>query len=99
MKIKKGDNCIIIAGNDKGKIGKVLKVFPSQNRVLIEGANFRKKHIRSKKSGEKGQIAQISLPLHISNVMLVENKKRTKFGIKVVSGKKVRIAKKTGKEI
>ncbi len=99
MKINKGDNCIVIAGNDKGKTGKVLEIFASANRVVLEGVNVKKKHTRAKSRGEKGQIAEFPMPIHMSNVMLVEGKKRTRIGTKVVSGKKVRISKKTGKEI
>lgn len=99
MKIKKGDNCIVIAGNDKGKTGKVLEIFSSTNRVILEGVNVRKKHTKAKTRGEKGQIAEFPMPIHLSNIMLVEGKKRTRISTKVVSGKKVRISKKSGKEI
>jgi large subunit ribosomal protein L24 len=99
MKIKKGDNCIVIAGNDKGKTGKILDVFSDTNRVVVEGVNVKKKHTRAKTRGEKGQIAEFPMPIHMSNVMLMDGKKRTRIGSKVVAGKRVRIAKKTGKEI
>ncbi len=99
MKIKKGDNCIVIAGNDKGKTGKILDVFADTNRVIVEGVNIKKKHTRAKTRGEKGQIAEFPMPIHMSNVMLMEGKKRTRIGAKKVSGKNVRIAKSSGKEI
>lgn len=99
MKIKKGDNCIVIAGNDKGKTGKILEVFVDANRVVVEGVNVKKKHTKSKARGERGQIAEFPMPIHMSNVMLVEGKKRTRFGSKVVAGKRVRVATKSGKEI
>lgn len=99
MKIKKGDNCIVIAGNDKGKTGKILEVLVSANRVVVEGVNVKKKHTRARTRGEKGQVAEFPMPIHMSNVMLVEGKKRTRIGAKVVNGKNVRIAKKSGKEI
>jgi large subunit ribosomal protein L24 len=68
MKIKKGDNVIIITGKDKGKKGKISKVFVSQNKVLVEGANMMKKHHRPRKSGEKGSIKDVEMPIHASNV-------------------------------
>lgn len=70
MHIKKGDNVIILTGRDKGKKGTVTKVFPKLNRVLIEGMNKVKKHQRARKSNEKGQTIEISLPMHASNVKL-----------------------------
>ena len=72
MKIKKGDNVIVLTGRDKGKKGKVLRAFPKQNRVLVEGINKVKKHQRPRKSGEKGQVMEISLPMHVSNVKLAQ---------------------------
>ena len=72
MKIKKGDNVIVLTGRDKGKKGKVIKAFPKLNRILVEGINKVKKHQRPRKSGEKGQVMEISLPMHVSNVKLVQ---------------------------
>lgn len=71
MKIKKGDNIIIITGKDKGKKGKIAKVFPKENKVIVEGANMMKKHQRPRKSGEKGSIKDVEMPLHASNVKKV----------------------------
>ena len=68
MQVKKGDNVIIITGKDKGKKGKILKVLVSENKVIIEGANMMKKHQRPRKSGEKGSIKDIEMPLDASNV-------------------------------
>ena len=68
MKLKKGDNIIIITGKDKGKKGKIVKVFPKENRVIVEGANMMKKSIRPRKSGEKGILKSIEMPIHASNV-------------------------------
>ena len=101
MKIKKGDNIIVIAGKDKGKKGKVIKALPSEERVVVEGVNIKKRHMRPKKSGQKGQIVEIAASLHVSNVQIVEPKTGTptRIGVKVVNGKKVRISKKTGAEI
>src|SRR3989338_7655315 len=71
MKIKKGDKVKILAGKDKGKIGKVLQVFQSANRAGIEGLNLLIKNMRPRKQGEKGQRIEFPAPLNLSNVMLV----------------------------
>lgn len=68
MKIKKGDNVIIITGKDKGKKGKIVRVLVSQNKVIVEGANMMKKHQRPKKSNEKGSMRDKEMPIHASNV-------------------------------
>ena len=71
MKIKKGDNVIVIAGGSKGKKGKILKVIPTENMVIVEGVNMRKKSMRAKKKNEKGQIVERATPIHASNVKKV----------------------------
>jgi large subunit ribosomal protein L24 len=71
MHIKKGDNVIVLAGKDKGKKGKIAKVMPKENRVLVEGINMRKKHQRARKSGEKGSMVEMASPIHASNVKLI----------------------------
>ena len=68
MHEKKGDNIIIITGKDKGKKGKIARSFPEQSKVIVEGANMMKKHQRPRKSGEKGSIKSIEMPIHVSNV-------------------------------
>ncbi len=68
MKLKKGDNVIIIAGKDKGKKGKIIRSLPRENKVIVEGLNIIKKHQRPKKSKEKGQILNVAMPIHVSNV-------------------------------
>jgi len=79
MKIKKGDNVIVIAGKDKGTTGKVSEAFPREEKVLIAGVNMRKKHQKARKTGEKGQILDQAFPIHVSNVMLVgKDGKRTR---------------------
>lgn len=97
MKIKKGDNVIVISGKDKGKIGKVEKAYPKDNAALVLGVNMRKKHERAKKSGQKGQVIQKAHPIHISNVMIVDPKtnKPTRISRKKVGGKWLRITKKS----
>lgn len=68
MKIKKGDKVTIIAGKDKGKSGKVVRAFPKENKVIVEGLNMTKRHQRPRKSGEKGTIKSVEMPMHVSNV-------------------------------
>lgn len=101
MKLKKGDNIIIIAGKDKGKKGKIVHVLVKENKVIIEGANMMKKHQRPKKSGEKGSMKSIEMPMHASNVMLLDPKtgQVTRIGKKKVGDKMVRIARKSSQEI
>jgi len=101
MKIRKGDQVLIISGKDRGKKGKVLQIFPKESRVLVEGANLRKKHKKPKKQGEKGQIIEMPSPTFSSNVKLICSKCRkvTKVGYKVDNRKKYRICKKCGQEI
>lgn len=98
MKIKKGDSVSVIAGKDKGKSGKVLKTFKDDNKVLVEGANISKKHKKPTKSGQSGQIIEREMPIHVSNVSLVDPKtgKPTKISIEREGGKIKRIAKKSG---
>ena len=73
MKIKKGDDVIVIAGADKGKKGKVVKAIPSLNKVVVEGVNVRKKAHKSKKKGDPSQIIDIAMPIDVSNVAKKEN--------------------------
>jgi len=100
MKIRKGDTVLIISGKDRGRKGKVLKVFPKENRILVEGINLRKKHQRPRRSGEKGQIVEMPAPISISNLKLICPKcgKATKVGYKIVERQKFRICKKCGQE-
>ena len=101
MNLKKGDKVVVITGKEKGKEGNIIKVLRKENRVLIENINLMKKHQKS--DGQNpGSIAEIEAPLHISNVMLVDpsTNKRTRVGkTKNKENKKVRIAKKSGKEL
>ena len=78
MKIKKNDNVIVIAGKDKGKTAKVVRAFPKDDQVIVEGVNMKKKHERARKANSKGQIVEKAMPIHVSNVMLVEGKKRVR---------------------
>lgn len=98
MKIKKDDKVIVITGKDKGKTGTVARVFPALGKVLVTGVNIAKVHVKARRSGEKGQIAEKNLPIQVSNVMLVDAKsgKGTRVSRKIVDGKKVRVAQKSG---
>ncbi len=72
MKIKKGDNIIVITGKDKGKKGKIVRALPKENKVIVDGINMMKKHQRARKSNEKGSMISIAMPLHVSNVKKAE---------------------------
>lgn len=99
MKIKKSDNVIVLTGKDKGTKAKVLRVIPKKNLVLVEGVNLKKKHQKPTRSNEKGQIVDRAMPIHISNVSLLAGSSKTRAGFKIMGDKKIRIARKTGKEI
>ncbi|MBI3442845.1 MAG: 50S ribosomal protein L24 [Candidatus Sungbacteria bacterium] len=99
MKIHKGDNVKIISGNDKGKSGKVLAVFPLRESVRIEGLNMKKKHVRPRTQGQKGELVRVPAALRVSRVMLVCGKcsTPTRIGYTVDgSGNKQRVCKKCG---
>ncbi len=102
LKIKKGDTVLVIAGKDVGKKGKVLKVEPAKNRIVVEGVNRVKKHQKPTRALPQGGILQIESPIHVSNVMLLCNKcnKPTRVGRKFLdTGEKVRVCKKCGEVI
>lgn len=101
MKIKKNDTVVVITGKDKGIKGKVLEAFPRLSRVLVEGVNVVKKHEKSRTQGNAGQIIEKSLPVHVSNVSLLDPKdgKPTRVGYVIENGKKSRVAKKSGQKI
>ena len=71
MKIKKGDKVLVISGKYRGKVGKVIKALPKRKKLLVEGVNIVKKHIRPRREGEKGQIIQTPSPIDVSNVKLI----------------------------
>ena len=102
LHIKKNDTVVVLAGEDKGKTGKVLKVVVEKNRALGEGVNMVSKSTKPSAKNPQGGIVKQEAPIHISNLSLVDPKsgKATRVGIKVTEdGKKVRIAKKSGEEI
>ncbi len=102
LSIKKNDIVYVIAGKDKGKTGKVLRVFPKKNRVIVENINIVKKARRRTQQDQQGGWVEIEAPIHISNVMLLDKKtnKPTRFGVSILKdGTKVRISKKSGEVI
>ncbi|HKJ81802.1 MAG TPA: 50S ribosomal protein L24 [Ignavibacteriaceae bacterium] len=107
MKIRKNDNVMVIAGNDTGKTGKVLKVFPKENRLIIEGINLRKRHTKPSQNNPQGGILEKEAPINISNVMLLDPKSNepTRVGAQIIldekTGKKkrARVSKISGEMI
>lgn len=99
-KIKKGDQVCVISGKDKGKSGEVLSVSPKQCKVIVKEINMVKKHTKPSPQNAGGIISK-EMPIHISNVSHIDpiTKKQTKVGFKLVDGKKVRFAKKSGEVI
>ena len=96
MRIKKGDQIIILSGKDKGKQGKVSKTLPDDNKLVVEGLNLRKKHTKSRQADKKGEMILIPSPLHISRVQMVckHCSKPARIGYQVDNGNKSRICKK-----
>lgn len=102
LKIKKGDDVIVLAGKDKGKKGKVQKVMIAENKAIVSGVNVVKKHQKADAYGNKAQIVEKELPVNVSNLSLMDPKsgKATRAGYKTLKdGKKVRVAKKSGEVI
>ena len=107
MKITKNDNVMIIAGNDRGKTGKVLKVFPQKNRIIVEGINIRKRHTKPNQTNPQGGILEKEAPINASNVMILDPKSNepTRIGSQIIldekTGKKkrARVSKISGEMI
>jgi len=99
--IRKGDTVEILAGNDRGKRGKVLRVLPDKDRLVVQGINLRWKHLRKSQQNPQGGRVRREMPIHASNVMLFDEAsgERTRIGWAREGDKKVRIARKTGKEV
>ncbi len=96
MKLKTNDKVIVTAGKDKGKQGKIIQIFADSRKVVVEGANILKKHIRSRKEGQKGQVIELPAPLRASNVSIFceHCQKAVKIGYRIEADKKVRFCKK-----
>ena len=101
MNFKTGDKVVVIAGKDKGKEGKISHVLRAENKVVVEGVNVVKKHIKPNGQNE-GSIVEMEAPIHASNVMILDpkTKKRTRIGHEIdKNGKKIRVAKKSNSAI
>ncbi|MFQ5648360.1 MAG: 50S ribosomal protein L24 [bacterium] len=107
MHIKKNDQVLVLTGEYKGKRGKILKVLPDKNRIIVEGVNFIKRHMRPSQTMPQGGIIKKEAPIHVSNVMLIDPKTseptRIRYGFLAAEGKhsrqKVRFSKKSGEMI
>lgn len=102
IRLVKGDNVIVLSGKDKGKTGKVIATHPTTNKVTVEGVNIAKKHLKPNKLHPQGGIVEITQPIYVSKVAIIEpsSKKVSRIGYVINSdGKKSRVYKKTNKEI
>jgi large subunit ribosomal protein L24 len=99
-KIKKGDRVVVITGKEKGREGRVLKVMPKEQRLVVEGLNIVQRHTRASQADPQGGIKNKEAAIHVSNVAIVDsNGKPTRVGFRVDGDKKVRVAKTTGEVI
>ena len=101
MKLKIGDQVLIISGKDRGRKGKITKTFPKEGKIVVEGINIHKKHTKPKKQGQKGQKVELPAPFDSSNVKIICAKcaNAVRAGYKVIAEKKYRVCKKCGEEI
>ena len=101
MKIKKGDTVQVLSGNDKGKTGEVLEIMPKDDKVIVKGANIRKKHVKPRRQGEEGGIiaSEVAVASSKLNVVCPKCNKPAKIGYSVKGDKKVRVCKKCGAEL
>ena len=102
MKVKRDDTVLVISGNDKGKRGRVLRVLPEQDRIIVEGVRMMKKHTRPTQRDPQGGIVEREAPMHVSNVMVVDPKTDapTRVGKqRLEDGRQVRVAKRSGEMI
>ena len=97
-RIRKNDSVMVIAGKERGKIGKVLRVLPAQDRALVERLNMVKRHVKPRGPQSSGGILEKEAPLHLSNLMLVDPQdgRPTRVGFKIVDGRKMRVSRRTG---
>jgi large subunit ribosomal protein L24 len=101
LKIKKGDNVVVISGRDKGKTGEVLRVMPAESRLIVQGVHVARRHTRQR-MGDPGGIVDKELTIHVSNVAHIDpqSNKPTRVGYKVLdNGRKVRVARRSGEVI
>lgn len=100
MKIHKGDTVVVRSGKDRGKTGTVLRAFPKTEKVLVEGINMVKRHQRSNRRGQAGQIIERAMPIHVSNLGLKgKGDKPVRVGYSVEDGKKTRVQKPSGEKV
>jgi large subunit ribosomal protein L24 len=101
MHVKKGDKVMVISGKEKGKTGTIIAAFPKKDRVIVEGLNIVKKHMKPNQANPQGGIMNLEASVHVSNVMLIDPKsgEPTRVSYKVEDGKKIRVAKKSGNTI
>ncbi|MEK7601688.1 MAG: 50S ribosomal protein L24 [Patescibacteria group bacterium] len=102
MKLKKGDKVMVIAGKNRGESGAIVRAFPKENKVLIDGINVVKRHRRATRQGGKGQIVEQPMPIHASNVQLLDPKSGKPTRIKIVrtkDGGRERVAVKSGETL
>lgn len=101
MKLIKGDSVKVVAGKDKGKIGKILSVYQDDQKVLVENINQYKRHLKKKTQNDSSQIVTLTKPLPVSNVSLICPKcnKMARVGFKIEKEKKIRFCKKCGKSL
>jgi len=102
MKFKKGDKIMVIAGKERGKTATISRILRAENRVLLDGVNMVKRHRKATRAGGKGQIIDIPMPLHASNVQLVDPKSGKPTRIRITrdkEGNRTRIAVRSGQEV
>ncbi|EIE03286.1 MULTISPECIES: 50S ribosomal protein L24 [Leptospira] len=101
VRLHKDDEVVVIAGKEKGKKGKILVIDKKRDRVVVEGLNKRKRFLRPTQENPQGGIVEVEAPMHISNVMFYDSKKKkgVRLGYQENKGKKVRVSKPEGKEI
>ena len=100
MKLKIGDNVVVITGKDKGQVGKIKTIFKNKNTVIVTGLNLKTKHLKSTNKEDPGKILNIEAPIHQSNIMLCDlDNIKSRFKTIRQDGSKVRISKKTGQSI
>ena len=89
----------MISGSSKGKTGKIREVIRDRDLVIVDGVNLRKRHERPRKANQKGQTVEKAMPIHVSNVALIEGGKPVRSKMRLLGEKRVRVSRKTGKEI
>jgi large subunit ribosomal protein L24 len=96
MKLRKGDHVVVLKGKDRGKDGIVMRVLPSENKVIVEGINVVKKHQKATRATMQAGIIDRDMPIDVSNVAIVSKGRPSRIGYKIEDGKKVRVATRTG---